>query len=250
MISFTDVAGLGLVLVAAALLIIHQVLIKKNGFPEFRRMTAFDGVKKAIGLAVEDGSRIHVSIGKSSLTQASNPSALAGLATLEQIGHYASISDRPPIATSGDGGLALLSQDTLKTVYRNANAREMYDPSRAYMTGITPLSYVAGTLPIATDEDVSVHVILGNFGPEIALLSEAANAEGAFTLAASDSLPAQAALYASAGEPLIGEELFAAPALLEGSAAHSASLQTQDLLRWGVITVLLAGAILKLVGIL
>ncbi|MHB1481660.1 MAG: DUF6754 domain-containing protein [Bellilinea sp.] len=248
MISFVEVAGLVLILAAAGIMIWYRIMINKKGNPEFRQMAAFDRLKKAVGLAVEDGSRIHVTLGKSSLTQASNPSALAALATLDRIGSYASMSDRPPIATSGDGGLALLSQDTLKAVYRGANAPEMYDPNRVYMSGITPLSYIAGTLPIVTDEDVSAHVMIGNFGPEIGLLTEAATAEGAFTLAASDSLPAQAVIYASAEEPLIGEELFAAPAYLKPSAAHSASIKTQDFLRWGVIGVLIAGSILKLVG--
>ncbi len=250
MISLMDIIGLAVILVAGTAMIAFRFQIEKNGQPEFRRMEALERLKKAIGLAVEDGSRIHVSIGKSSLTEASNPSALAGLAALKQVGHYASISDRPPLATSGDGGLSILSQDTMKAVYRDAHAPELYDPAHGYMSGITPLSYVAGTLPVVTDEDVSAHVLIGNFGPEIGLITEAANTEGAFTVAASDSLPAQAVLYASVEEPLIGEELFAAPALLEGDAAQSASLKTQDLLRWGIIILLVAGSILTLVGIL
>lgn len=248
--SFSEMAGLVVILVTAGTMIAYQIRIAKNGSPEFRTIPAFIRLKQAIGLAVENGTRIHISLGKSSLTEATNPSALAGLATLEQIGHYASVSDEPPVATSGDGGVALLSQDTMKKVYRSVNASDMYDSSRVYMPGATPMSYIAGTLPVITDEGVSTHVMIGNFGPEAALLTEAANGEGAFNLAASDSLPAQAALFASAEEPLIGEELFAAPAMLEPGAAHSASLKTQDWLRWGVIIVMLGGAILKLVGIL
>src|SRR5574340_39610 len=248
--SFIDVAGLVLILVTAGAMIAYQMRIAREGQPEFRTIPAFARLKKAIGLAVEKGTRIHVSLGKSSLTQPTNPSALAGLATLERIGHYASVSDEPPVATSGDGGIALLSQDTLKAVYRSVNASELYDSTRAYMPGATPMSYIAGTLPVVIDEGISTHVIIGNFGPEVALLTEAANGEGAFNLAASDSLPAQAALFASAEEPLIGEELFAAPAMLESNPAHSASLKTQDWLRWFVIVVLLGGAVLKLVGIL
>lgn len=248
--SFVDVAGLVIILVTAGALISYQIRIAREGHPDFRTIAAFSRLKKAVGLAVEDGSRIHITLGTSSLTEPTNASALAGLAALERIGHYAGVSDEPPLTTSGDGGLALLSQDTMKSVYRGINASEMYDSSRAYMSGATPMSYIAGTLPVITDEGVSTHVIIGNFGPEVALLTEAANAEGAFNLAGSDSLSAQAALFASAEEPLIGEELFAAPAMLEASPAHSASLKTQDLLRWGVIILLLAGAVLKLVGIL
>lgn len=250
MITITGVLGLGIVLLAASLIIILRIVGKDREKPPLRNIAAFDHLKQSIGLAVEDGKRTHVTIGKASLTDPSNPSALAGLATLERIAQFSSISDRPPIATSGDGGLTLLSQDTFHSAYRTMHALELYDSSRARLTGITPLSYIAGMLPVATSEDVSNHVMIGNFGPEIALAIEAADNAGAVSLASSDSLPAQAAIFATATDPIIGEELFAAPAYLDGARSHFSSLQVQDIFRWGIVTVLIGGAILKLLGIL
>ncbi len=250
MITILGVLGLGVVFLAAGLMIILRMTGKDRGQPAFRKIAAFDDLKKSIGLAVENGTRIHITLGKASLAQPFNPSALAGLAALDRIAQISSISDRPPIASSGDGGLTLLSQDTLHAAYRSVHAPELYDPGRGRLTGITPMSYIAGTLPIAADEDVSAHVMIGNFGPEIALVTEAADNAGAFSLAASDSLPAQAALFASAQQPIIGEELFAAPTYLEANRGHAASLQTQDILRWGVIAIIIGGALLKMVGVL
>jgi len=250
LITILGVLGLGVVFLAAGSIIILRMIGKDRGQPAFRKIAAFDGLKKSIGLAVENGTRTHVTLGKASLNQPYNPSALAGLATLERIAQISSVSDRPPIASSGDGGLTLLSQDTLHSAYRSVHAPELYDPGRGRLTGITPMSYIAGMLPIAAGEGVSSHVMIGNFGPEIALVAEAAENAGAFSLAASDSLPAQATLFASAQEPIIGEELFAAPAYLEADRGHAASLQTQDILRWGVIAILVGGAILKMTGIL
>ena len=112
------------------------------------------------------------------------------------------------------------------------------------------MSYLAGILPLVKGEFVFAHVLLGNFGPEIALLTETANQKEQFTLAASDSLPAQAVLYATAQEVLIGEELFAVPAYLQAGPVHTASLQTQDLLRLGVIAAILIAAILSLAGVI
>ncbi len=76
MISIAQLAGLAVILVAAGALIAYQVRIGKKGKPAFRRMPAFDQLRKAIGLAVENGSRIHITLGKSGLTQPSVPSAL------------------------------------------------------------------------------------------------------------------------------------------------------------------------------
>ena len=94
---------------------------------------------------------------------------------------------------------------------------------------------------------------MGNFGVEAALLTEAAERTNTFTLAASDNLVAQAVLYATAQEPLIGEELYAAGAYMDAGSVHSASLTVQDILRWLIIIVILLGALvqlLKAVGIL
>jgi hypothetical protein len=113
---------------------------------------------------------------------------------------------------------------------------------------MTPFSAVAGALPILRDESVSAGVLVGHFGVEAALLSDAAERENMFLLGASDDLSSQAALYASAQETLIGEELFATSAYLGAPASHMASLTLQDILRWLIIIVLLAGTVLKLLG--
>ncbi len=204
-------------------------------------------LRRAIGRAIEDGSRLHISIGKSSIISPNNASALVGFDVLKRISILSSLSDRPPVATSGDGTLALLSQDTMRSAYRISNVPEHHDTTQARMVGPTPFSYIAGTLPVAHDEHVSAHILVGNFGPEVALLTTAAESEDAFVLAASDSFSAQAVLYATASEALIGEELFAVPAYLQAGPIHQASLLAQDILRWILIAVLILGALVTLV---
>jgi len=241
--------GLGVVLFSFAILIILILPHFNRGPRSLRPIEAFQHLRRAIGLSVEDGKRVHVTLGKSSLLEPTNTSALSGLATLERIAQLSILSDRPPLATSGDGTLAILSQDTLRGVYRTGNVLEQYDLDRGRLAGVTPLSYIAGALPAFRNENASTHILIGNFGPEVGLLTQAADQQRAFTLAASDALPAQAVLYATAGQTLIGEELYAAPAYLNAGPAHVASLRVQDILRWLIIAGIGLGAILKLVGI-
>jgi len=250
--SLGPILGLVLALLAAGLMFFFSLSPRKQKRSRIalRPIRAMQQLRRAIGLAVEDGSRLHVSIGVSSIISHSNASALVGLSTLERIGTLSSVSDRPPVVTSGDGTLAVLSQDTLHAAYRIANASDQYDPTQARLAGPTPFSYVAGTLPVIYDERVSANILVGNFGPEVALLAEAADREDAFTLAASDSFAAQAVLYATASEPLIGEELFAVPAYLQAGPMHQAGLRAQDILRWVIIIVLLGGSLLSSLGFL
>lgn len=241
------ILGVVLILLCVGLIFFFGVIQRNRG--SLRPIHAFTRLQRALGLAVEEGKRMHISIGKSGINQPQGAAGLIGLSTLERVAQLSIVSDQPPIASSGDAQLAILSQDTLKAAYRSNNSLEQHDADRGRLTGLTPFSYVAGALPIAHEENVSAHILVGNFGPEIALLNEAAERENAFTLAATDSLPAQAVLYAAAQEPLIGEELYAVPAYLKANPFHLASLRTQDVLRWIVCGLILAGSILKLLGI-
>jgi hypothetical protein len=242
------VLGLLLILGSAGMLFAFALPQRSRSRVVNRPIRAFQRLRRAIGLAVEDGTRLHVSIGQASIVSPNNASALVGLSTIERIGQLSSVSDRPPVVTSGDGTLSILSQDTLRAAYRTTNSLDLYNPVQARLAGPTPFSYIAGTLPVIYDERVSASILVGNFGPEVALLAEASDTQDAFMLAASDSIAAQSVLYTSATEPLIGEELFAIPAYLQAGATHTASLRVQDVLRWLVIAALVLGSILTLLG--
>jgi hypothetical protein len=237
------------VFLAAALLLPAFTFLRRRSPGVFRRIEAYERLNRAIGLAVEGGSRLHVSIGRGNLFTARGASALAGLAMLRRLAERTSLSDKPPVVTSGDASLAILSQDTLQSGYRAAGAEEQYRFTTGRLTGLTPFAFAAGTMPVARDENVSANVVIGDLGAEAALLADASESANADLIAASDNLPAQSVFYASSQDPLIGEELFAAGAYLGAGASHEASLQTQDVLRWLVILAILGGAVLKILGI-
>ena len=98
------------------------------------------------------------------------------------------------------------------------------------------------------DENVSANVFIGHFGPEVALLTDTAERTNSTIVAATVDPAAQALLYASVDDPLVGEELFAAGAYSEAGRAHQVSLQVQDIFRWIIILVLIIGSALRLVG--
>ena len=236
-----------LVLFTAVLLLIITYLRRKSP-AILRRIEAYERLNRVVGLAVENGTRLHISLGRGNLFTSRGASALAGLAMLRRLAERTSMSDRPPIVTSGDASLSILSQDTLQAGYRAAGAEDQYRVSTGRLTGLTPFSYAAGTIPVTRDEMVSANIVIGDFGSESALLVEAADREDTHLIAASDNLSAQSILYASAQDPLIGEELFASGAYVGAGVSHEASLQVQDVLRWLVILAIGVGALLKLMG--
>jgi len=239
--------GLVLVLVTAGLLL-GLTFVQRKSTPTFREIAAFTRLKKSVGISVEDGTRLHISLGRGGLQTSDGAPALAGLAMLRHLSEQTSVSDKPPVVTSGAADLAILTRDTLQAGYKAAGAEEIYNPATGRLTGLTPFSFAAGTIPSMRDENVSTNLLIGHFGPEVALMTDAAERTNSPTVAATVDPAAQAVLYASVDEPLIGEELFAAGAYSEAGRAHQASLQVQDILRWVIILILIVGSLLSLAG--
>ncbi len=230
----------------ALLLVLYFLRLRVPG--RFRDLAALARLKQAVGLSVEEGSRLHAALGHGNLINPASGSSLAGLAMLRYLAERTSVGDLPPVATAGEASLALLAQDTLRTAYQVAGAPELFDPTTGRLAGLNPFGYAAGVLPMIQDEGVSTVILLGHFGPEAGLIADVGERVNAAVLGSSDDLNAQSVLFATSHEPLIGEELFAAGAYLGAGAVHDASLTFQDVFRWLIILGLLTGALAKLAG--
>lgn len=232
-------------------LILVFLLLERTGLKiNLRPIQAFSHLRRAIDLAVEAGKRLHISLGRGTINGLPGGSALVGLTILDRSARAASNSDRPPIATSGDAIITILSQDTLQSTYRSLSSENRFEATNARLTGLTPLSYAAGAMPAIHDDHVHANIYSGHFGSEVALLTEAGERSRSLTVAGSDSLSAQSILYATADEPLIGEELYAAGAYLGEGITHAACVRMQDVIRWVLVGVIIGGAILKIFGAL
>ncbi len=250
MSSFIPFIALGIVLITLVV-IIGLGLFFRN--PEraksiaLRPVDAFNDLPQRAGESVENGTRIHIALGSGNIGTQSTTGALAGLTVLDAISDAATISDKPPVVTSGDGASATLAQNSLRRAYDRQNASERYDHLSGRMTGPTPLSYTAGVMMTLKEENVSTSLLIGTFGNEVALMADAGRGEKAHQIIATDNVQGQAAAYVMADEALIGEDMYASGAyLLGGKPFHKASLIAQDILRLLVVAALALGGLLYL----
>ncbi|MEX2160813.1 MAG: DUF6754 domain-containing protein [Anaerolineales bacterium] len=223
---------------ALALLLLFSVIGVNNPRRALRSIKAFRQLRRTIELSVEDGSRLQISLGRGGLLGPESAAAFAGLTLLRQVTEIAADSDQAPVATTGDGTLMLLAQDTLRHSYRRLNISDQYYLRLGRVTGLTPFSYAAGTMPLILDRSVLASALVGSVGEEAGLITAASQASDAFSLGGSNTLNGQAVLFGSAQEPLIGEELYATGAYMNAGAAHQASLRAQDVFRWLIILLL------------
>lgn len=246
--TLTDILGIA-ILVAFAVLLIVRTGTELRWPTTLRALPAFEELRSALERAVEAGQRVHLSLGTGTLIGGESGPALAGLTALSQTAEVTLESDRPLVASSGDGAVAAASQDALRGTLGRLGAADRFRWTRARMLGPTPYSYVA-TLPGLLDsERVSVHILLGHFGNEGGLAADMGARQRAFVLAGTDAVPTQALFFATADQPLIGEEAFAAGAYLGAGGMHRASLRVQDLLRVVLIIAILAGTLLRTLGV-
>jgi len=236
-----------MILAFAGLMVAFYIIGKQRDTRHLRDIPAFYRLKGTVELAVEDGTRIHVAIGRGDVLSPRGASAMVGLSLLRQIAKVASDSDHPPLATAGDGLLGILAQDTLRACFNELNLSPNYEPTLGRVTGLTPFSYGAGTMPMIFDDAISANLLIGSFGNEAALITSAGERSQTQTLAGTDNLSGQAILYATAHDPLIGEELYAGGAYMDANPMHEASLHAQDVFRWAIIGLVVVLALLGLV---
>jgi hypothetical protein len=242
-----QIIGLAVILFFGGMLGLFAVLAHRKGAKPrgLRRIEAYESLPATVGAAVETGRRIHISLGSGTIGEVNTAATISGLSVLDQVASVASLSDKPPIVTTADGAAMFLAQDTLRGVYNRQNASEQYDPLSAQVAGLTPLGFGAALPGLLDDEMVAGTVLIGSVGQEAVLLTEAGRRANITTVAGSDLPAAQAVLFATADQPLIGEDLFAGNAYINRRPAHLASLRAQDWMRVIIGGLIILGVLAK-----
>lgn len=247
--SATGFTGIVVIVLFVGLMIFFSIINKDRKRANIRPIPAYSKIIKEINVAVEDGSQLHISLGRGGITGPESAAGLAGLSLLRQVIVKSSMCDHPPVVSTGSPMLSILAQDTIQGTSKAISVAEQLKNPSGELIGVTPFSYAAGSLTTIRDDNVSANVHTGWFGNEIIWLTTAGERQSSPTIAGTAQLPAQAIIYASASDPLIGEEVYAGGAYLDGGKMHQASISTQDVIRWIIIFLILGSGLLNLLGI-
>jgi len=244
--------AVGLILILATLLIMAVIafLDRARVKINFRQIPSLESLQKSINLVVEGGKGVHISLGRGNFLSPHFAGSLIGLNLLKYLTRRCLNGDIPPLSTSGDGLIHILSQETLDSAYERSHLPERHGHAEAQIVGVTPYSYIAGAMMAQRDENQIVMLIAGHYGAESALLADMAERSRSHTISGTDDISAQAMLFVTTRAPLIGEEFFAVPAYTNPTLLNTSSLKTQDILRILFAGGLIIGAFLKLVGVL
>lgn len=218
--------------------------------PPLRPLTAYAALKGQVGRAIESASQLHVSLGRASLTGPASPTSIAALSVLSKLAQDGCRSDTPPLTTVGDATLLPLAENKLRHA-ADISGSQVGIPSgtaRFIAAKDDSFAYAAGVAAVIQQEKVLGNVMVGHFGQEIAIVTEAAGRHQVHQVFGSDDPLALAVAMAATENVMIGEELLAAPAYVEGKPDQLAALQLQDMLRLAVSLILVGLAVWQLAG--
>ncbi len=239
-------------LLTFVLLTLGSQVVRRQGRVKLplRRIAAYQALPSVTSEAVESERPIHVSFGGSGLGAESTISALAVSDLLYPMAERAAIASRAPLITMSDPTSLGLAQGTLLRAYERRGKRANFHASAArwYPQGPRSLAMAAGVGVALAEEDATLSVAAGRFGPELAFIGEAAIRYDQMFFGHSDQLDGQAVAWVMSDAPLIGEELYMAGAYLPArpSALHLGQVLAQEGLRLLAIVAILLVAVVTL----
>lgn len=228
-----QVFSLIFVIITIFLVFTARVFQARRKSSALRPITGFDKIPLWVGQSIEANRPLHLSIGGAGVGANSTIVALAGAEFFYYVIQEATIGDVSPIISTASTAAIPLGQDTLRRAYQSTNHSDRYQSSKArwYPSGQRSIAFAAALTGMMKVENPAAHILAGSFGPELALILDAANHQRQETLAVSDQLEGQAIAFALADNYLIGEELFAAPAYMSDAPADKAETVVVDLWR-------------------
>ena len=244
--------ALSVVVIGAIAFAVYGLREREEATPRPSVSPFFRDLSGEVGRVAEAGASIHVGLGHGGLLDADGMTSIAALQGLSSLIDLSAAYDTPPYITTGDPTVYLLADHRMRRAYARLGNVGRYRPEFVHFSAHDPVLYAAMTATLLHDRPVDTNVMLGSFGQEISLLTEAARRRQAKSLGGTTTLEGSAALYPALPDDrqLVGEFLFAGGAAVTDRASFDAGLHTQDVLRWVVVVALIVTAVLSLVGLI
>lgn len=252
MSDINAVVTVGLLLAAFVSLYLGSLNVRRRRTPlNLRTIHAYTILPPAMDETVESSRPAHFSFGASTIGGETTSAALASSVIFYNLWRRISFERRLPLVTLSDPLTLAIAGDTLRRAYaaRGNQAAFRQNAAAWYPQGVGSMTFAAGAASAATDLDSAHHVLLGDFGAELAFLGETALRRDHGFIANSIRPEGQAVAFVFSPSPILGEELFVGGAYLDPtSPLQTGTLIAQDTLRWLVIVFgILLGIILNAV---
>jgi hypothetical protein len=209
-----------------------------------RPIKALDALDDAVGRAAEMGRPIMYSPG---LSGVSDPATVASLSILSRVARRAArLHTRIKVPNYGPLTWPV-AQNIVREAFAAAGRSEEYNPDDVSYLTSRFLTYAAAVAGIMTRDRTASNFLIGHFYSEALILAETGVATGALQIGGTDSVTQLPFIITTCDHTMIGEEMFAAAALVGGDPISRSTIKAQDwfkaLAMVAMLTAMLAGVI-------
>jgi len=211
----------------------------------FRRIAGLDAIEEAIGRATEMGKGILYVPGVQDIDDIQT---IASMILLGQVARTAAKYETPLQVPTNSPAVYTVAEEVVKASYQDVGRADAYRSEQVRYITSEQFAYVAAVNGMMLRDKPAANLFLGAFFAESLLLAETGHSIGAIQIAGTANVHQMPFFVVACDYTLIGEEYYAASALLSGDSMLLGSLKSSDTVKIFLIIVIVVGCILSSSG--
>ena len=223
---------------------VGMYLSKKGKKITIRELPPVKAISECVGRCAEMGRPLYFSPGYySEITSALAGQTMATMAVLSYTAELCAKNNVEIISTTFLSEVVPVMEDVMTTAYRAAG-----HPERKPNVTWLGQGYIWGTQGIISREKPAATVLVGPFSADTLPIAEVANIVGALQTGGTARYTLLPTFVVALDYCLLGEEVFAAQAMITQSPAHLGTIWAQDLAKYAFSILVIVGMALTLFG--
>ncbi len=233
-----------LVIVAMALaLYAYIAIVRKDPASVFiRRIAGVDAIEEAVGRSTEMGRPVLYVTG---VEEIQNIQTIASLLVLGRVAEMTAEYDTEMKVANFFPLTMVVAEEIVKQGYANAGRIDAHKPENVMFISAEQFAFAAGVNGLILRDKPACNIYLGRFFAESLILAETGYVTKAIQIAGTAEITQLPFFIAACDYTIIGEELYAVSAYLSREPNLLAQLKASDLLKVGILGIVIIGAALS-----
>jgi hypothetical protein len=211
----------------------------------FRKIAGLAAIEEAVGRATEMGKGILYIPGVQDIDDIQT---IASMILLGNVARMAAKYETPLQVPTNSPAVFTVAEEVVKSAYQDVGRADAYRSDQVRYITTEQFAYVAAVNGTMLRERPAANLLLGAFFAESLLLAETGHSIGAIQIAGTANVHQMPFFVVACDYTLIGEEYYAASALLSNDARLLGSLKSSDTVKIVLIAVIVVGSILASSG--
>jgi hypothetical protein len=235
--------GLAAVAALAGMFAVLVYRARRGAAMYIRPIAALSAIDDAVGRAAEMGRPVLYAPGLESVT---SPVTVASVSILSRVAERAARLHTRIKVPNFDPLTWPVAQEIVRRAFVKVGRQDEFQPDDvAYLTSRS-FTYAAAVAGMMTRERTASNFFIGHFFSEYLILAETGVATGAVQIGGTDSVAQLPFVITTCDETMIGEEVFAAAAIVGDDPMSRSTIRAHDWFKLLIVACVALGAALKL----